>query len=122
MGAFFLLRMNDHLQYLRRISATLEGDGDFRGSSHQDCALGRWLDDAAVRESAGYGPAAVRLVQELAAPHESFHAASARALDALAAGRAGDCARESTTMHQLSNQLVSQLLAIDAFASGKVGR
>lgn len=63
MGAFFLLRISDHMQYLRKITAALEGHGDFRGfgSDSHECKLGRWIDGAGRQESAGYGPVAVRL-------------------------------------------------------------
>lgn len=38
--AFFLQRINDHVQYLSKIKATLTRGGDFQGTHCQDCALG----------------------------------------------------------------------------------
>lgn len=47
-----MLRMNDHLQYLNKVKATLDGKGDFRGSDHHSCKFGGWLDGDGPREVA----------------------------------------------------------------------
>jgi hypothetical protein len=119
MGAFFLLRINDHMQYLRKISATLDGTGEFQGSSHHDCMLGRWINTTGPQECAEFGPAAVEVFKAIYDPHEAFHLASGRALAFRAAGREHDSARESTELHRLSNELVSKLLHLDSLAAGK---
>jgi hypothetical protein len=120
MGAFFLLRINDHLQYLKKINATLEGSGDFRGGDHHSCKLGQWIDGRGPLEAAEAGPHAVALLEEVCAPHEQFHAASSRALALRAPGQEHESAREVTDMHRLSSVLVDLLLGLDRIASGKV--
>ncbi|MEJ2578305.1 MAG: CZB domain-containing protein [Kineosporiaceae bacterium] len=119
MGAFFLLRINDHMQYLRKISATLDGGGTFHGTDPHDCQLGHWLDDAGPQESAEYGPSAVAVFDALREPHEEFHLSSKRALAFKDAGDEAGAAAQSTQMHQLSNTLVAGLLELDGLASGK---
>jgi len=120
MPAFFLLRMNDHLQYLKKIKAMLDGVGDFRGSDHHSCKFGRWIDGAGPQEVAIFGPAAVSVFDSILIPHEQFHVASGRALTFQTAGRAADTEREVTEMHLLSRRLVEKLLELDGIAAGKM--
>jgi len=119
MGAFFLQRINDHMQYLRKITATLEGRGDFRGGDHHSCKLGQWIDSSGPREATEVGPHAATLFEGIRTPHEQFHAASGRALALQAAGRPAETAREVTDMHRLSSTLVDLLLQLDGIASAK---
>jgi hypothetical protein len=119
MGAFFLLRINDHMQYLKKINATLEGRGDFRGGDHHSCKLGNWLDGTGPQEAAEAGPQAVALLEDIWRPHELFHLASGEALALQAAGRQEESKRASTEMHRLSSTLVDLLLGLDRVASGK---
>jgi hypothetical protein len=112
--------MNDHLQYLKNVSATLDGNGDFRGSDHHSCKLGRWIDGPGPSEVAAYGPEALAVFDAVRTPHEQFHAASGRALEFRAAGRRADQEREVTEMHQLSGMLVDKLLELDNLAAGKM--
>lgn len=44
MSAFFFQRINDHIQYLRRLEQTLKDQGDFRGYDFHSCKLGQWID------------------------------------------------------------------------------
>ncbi|MEW5789100.1 MAG: CZB domain-containing protein [Pseudomonadota bacterium] len=119
MGAFFLLRMNDHVQYLNRIKATLEGRGDFQGSDHHSCKLGKWLDTDGPAEAAGLGPEAQAAFAALIEPHQRFHEASNQALGLRAAGDTAGCEAQVTEMHRLSATLVGTLLKMDGLAAGK---
>lgn len=119
MGAFFLLRINDHMQYLKKINATMEGRGDFRGGDHHSCKLGQWIDTTGPQEAAQVGPQAATLFEGILQPHELFHSASGRALALQAAGRQEESKREVTEMHRLSSALVDLLLGLDRIASGK---
>jgi hypothetical protein len=113
MGAFFLLRLNDHIQYLNRIKATLNGTSDFRGSGHHDCKLGKWIDSAGPAEASEAGPQARAVFDALAEPHRQFHEASAKALELSLAGRSAEAEAEITAMHRLSALLVDRLLELD---------
>ena len=119
MGAFFLLRMNDHLQYLNRLHATLDGRGDFRGSGHHDCKLGRWLDTNGPVETGEIGPDAQSLFDSIIEPHRLFHEASSQALEFKEAGNQAAAEEKLTEMHQLSALLVDKLLKLDTLAAGK---
>ena len=119
MSAFFLLRINDHLQYLKKVKATLDGTGDFRGTDHHGCKLGHWIDGSGPAEVAAYGPEAVATFDSILAPHERFHSASGRALTFQVEGHHTDTEREVTEMHQLSGTLVEKLLELDVIAAEK---
>ena len=113
MGAFFLLRLNDHIQYLNRIKATLSGKGDFQGSGHHDCKLGKWLYGVGPAEASEVGPEAKAVFDSLEEPHQQFHEASAKALELALAGKATESEAEVTAMHRLSAHLVERLLELD---------
>ena len=111
--AFFLLRMNDHVQYLHKIQATLEGKGDFQGTDWHECKLGKWLYGDGSAEAEATGPEAKAIFDGLFEPHEAFHKASHTAL---AKQQDGDeeASREAVTeMYRLSNTLVDMLLSLD---------
>lgn len=119
MGAFFLLRMNDHLQYLNRIKATLDGKGDFRGSDHHSCKFGRWLDSDGPKEAAELGAEAKAIFDAIIEPHRQFHDTSHRALELHDSGNAAEAAQKVTEMHRLSSDLVDKLLKLDRMSSPK---
>lgn len=119
MGAFFLLRMNDHLQYLNKIKATLDGKGEFRGSDHHSCKFGKWLDSDGPHEAIAIGADAKALFDSILAPHQRFHEISHEALAAHDAGNKAQEVQKVTEMHQLSSKLVDSLLALDRMASKK---
>lgn len=116
MGAFFLLRLNDHLQYLSRVKTALSGKGDFRGTDHHSCKLGKWMEGAGPAETDEVGPDARTLFDSLSEPHRQFHEASARALELGLAGRASEAEEEMTAMYRLSALLVERLLQLDRLA------
>lgn len=105
MSAFFLLRMNDHVQYLNRIKATLDGRGDFQGSDHHSCKLGKWLDGDGPAEASAIGPDGKATFDALIAPHQRFHEASSQALSLMSAGDLAGSEARVTEMHQLSAKL-----------------
>ncbi len=116
-SAFFFLRLNDHIQYLRRVQATLDGKDDFTGTCHTACKLGRWLYGPGPEQAAACGPEAVRVFDELFEPHEEFHRVSHEALTLKQAGDEERAAQAVTRMHQLSTLLVNRLIELDGLAS-----
>ena len=117
--AFFLQRMNDHVQYLSKIKATLNQRSDFKGTDCHHCALGKWLYAEGAAEAQALGADVHKLFEQLIEPHEKFHEASARALAHFAAGDELAQYRAITEMHQLSNQLIKMLLDLDRYAHQK---
>ncbi|MBK1724610.1 CZB domain-containing protein [Thiocystis violacea] len=116
--AFFLLRLNDHIQYLRKIQATLDGKGDFRGTDFHACKLGTWLYGAGPAEAAAAGPEAAALFDSLIEPHQRFHQASHEAIARQEAGDPAGSRAAVTEMMTLSATLVDTLLALDKAAKG----
>ena len=119
MGAFFLLRMNDHLQYLNRFHATLDGRGNFHGTDHHNCKLGKWLDTDGPAETREVGPEGQAIFESIIEPHRRFHEASSQALELKEAGNQAAAEVKLTEMHQLSGQLVDKLLKLDSLMTSK---
>lgn len=114
--AFFLMRLNDHVQYLRKIQATLEGKGDFQGSDYHDCKLGKWLYGSGADEAASIGAGAKAVFDSLFEPHKLFHEASKQALEKQQAADGAGAKQAVTEMHRLSALLVNKLLDLDRMA------
>ena len=113
-SAFFLRRMNDHVQYLGKIKATLEDKGDFQGSDHHSCKLGQWLDNEGPEQSSAISEEARTVFDQLLEPHERFHQASKLALERKASGDPAGMEEAMTEMFKLSNTLVNMLMRLDA--------
>ena len=118
-NAFFLRRMNDHVQYLGKLKATLADKGDFQGSDHHSCKLGQWLDDEGPAQSSRYGEEARAVFDSLLAPHEQFHNASHLALQCKAAGDLTGMEAAMTEMFKLSVNLIDGLMKLDTLSQGK---
>lgn len=112
-NAFFVQRLNDHIQYLRRVTNTLKGEDDFHGSSHTQCKLGRWLYSEGKDDLGACMPEGRRLFESLLAKHQHFHDVSDDALAKHAAGDYINSYRAMTEMLKLSGELVSLLLEAD---------
>lgn len=119
MAAFFLLRMNDHLQYLNKVKATLDGKGDFRGSDYHKCKFGLWLYGDGPNEVADMPAEAKPVFESIFEPHQRFHDASHQALEFHDAGDSEHAKEKMTEMHHLSNELVGKLLQLDRLATRK---
>jgi hypothetical protein len=116
-SAFFFLRVNDHVNYLKRIEKTLEGSGDFRGTEHADCKLGVWMQGEGRGEAEALGPEGVRVFDELVAPHQAFHEASSRAIALKESGDAVGSQAAITEMMKLSVSLINRLMDLDKLSA-----
>ena len=117
-SAFFLRRMNDHIQYLGKLKATLADKGDFQGSDHHSCKLGQWLDGEGPAQSSALGEDVKAAFDALLEPHERFHEASHRALACKAAGDTAGMETAMTEMFKLSVTLVDTLMKLDMMSHG----
>jgi hypothetical protein len=118
--AFFLIRMNDHVQYLKKINKTLEGQDTFQGCSHTECKLGQWMYGEGEAEVATItNPRAMEVFEELKEPHQHFHQASADALAKQLAGDKDGAQQSITEMHKLSTVVYNRLLELDKLSSSK---
>jgi hypothetical protein len=112
-NAFFFQRLNDHIQYLKKVQAAIEGISDFAGTDPHHCKLGTWLHGSGPEEAANISAEAKSIFNELFEPHERFHLASTQALEKHAAKDRAGCHKDMTEMHMLSGVLVKILLKLD---------
>ncbi len=112
-SAFFFQRLNDHIQYLKKVQAAIEDKNSFKGTDPHHCKLGEWLYGTGPEEAAAISDLARDIFAELYEPHEKFHEASTRALQKHSAGDEAGCKEEMTRMHVLSGTLVNILIKLD---------
>ncbi|MCU7918291.1 MAG: CZB domain-containing protein [Candidatus Thiodiazotropha sp. (ex Epidulcina cf. delphinae)] len=112
-SAFFLRRLNDHIQYLGKLKATLEDKGDFQGTDHHTCKLGQWLDSDGPAQSSAISEEARTVFDSLLEPHERFHHASKSALECKRSGDKKGMEEAMTEMFKLSAILVDILMKLD---------
>ena len=111
---FFFQRLNDHVQYLRRLQTAIEkGESNFCGSDFHSCKLGRWLYGTGPEEVQNLDSESRALFEKLFQPHEAFHLAGQRALKAQQAGDGEAVQRALGEMTQLSTILVDLLIELD---------
>ncbi|ALG69110.1 CZB domain-containing protein [Beggiatoa leptomitoformis] len=112
--AFFLMRLNDHVQYLKKIDATLNDKGEFQGTDCHDCKLGKWLYGEGQTEVDNLkNTIANNIFTSLFEPHERFHQISKQALELKKAGDMEAVHKIVTEMHILSNVISRKLLDLD---------
>lgn len=112
--AFFMMRLNDHIQYLKKMEAALNGEKDFLGTDHKSCKLGGWLyAEGKVEVADLHNPKAQEVFDNLFEPHQQFHEAGQRALKAKAAGDDKAAKEAMTEMYRLSALLTNRLLDLD---------
>lgn len=112
--AFFMMRLNDHVQYLKKMDATLKGKDNFAGTDHFSCKLGKWIYNEGISEvEALTDPRAKTVFDSLLEPHERFHKISQEALNKKAAGDDVAAQAALTELHTLSNILANKLLELD---------
>ena len=115
--AFFLMRLNDHVQYLKKIEATLAGTGDFQGTEHHECKLGKWLYGDGVNEVLDIdNPKAKEVFDSLLEPHAHFHQASKIALSNKEAGDEEGVKKSVTEMYKISQDLTQKMLELDGIS------
>jgi hypothetical protein len=115
--AFFFQRMNDHVQYLKKIQATLDGKGEFKGTDYQACKLGHWLYNEGPEEASAVSAETRNLFDTLLEPHQRFHDASHEAVEKHMAGDEAGAKQAVTEMHKLSNVLINILLDLDKMSN-----
>lgn len=111
--AFFFMRLNDHIQYLKKIQATLDGKGDFQGTGYHDCKLGNWIYGDGPEEASSISDEVRRIFDSLIEPHKQFHEASKTALEKQQLKDNKGAEAEVTNMHKISARLVNTLLELD---------
>jgi hypothetical protein len=112
--AFFIMRLNDHVQYLKKLEDTLHGKGDFAGTDHTECKLGQWIFGEGEQEVVGLNnPQAKEVFDSIKDPHERFHTISKEALAKQQAGDEAGAKAASTEMHVLSTNISNKLLELD---------
>ncbi|MCK5918404.1 MAG: CZB domain-containing protein [Cocleimonas sp.] len=113
---FFLTHLNEHIQYLTKIKATLKDKNDFCGTDHHLCKLGNWLYGDGRDQVTAISDEMATLFNKLFEPHKAFHRESVNAITAHKEGNHKERELAFTQMHVLSNTLVFLLLKMDATA------
>lgn len=112
--AFFMLRLNDHVQYLKKMDATLKGQQDFAGSEHTACKLGQWLCGEGAAEVANLTDERAKAVFEsMLEPHARFHQVGQQALEKKRSGDEAGAHAAMTELHTLSTVLMNKLIELD---------
>lgn len=119
-SAFFVQSLNDHVQYLRKVTNTLKGIDDFHGNTCTQCKLGQWLYQDGRGNLEACTPDGSHLFGLLEDRHKRFHDFSNEVLAQHRSGDAVGSYRAMTEMHKLSNEMVSLLLKADRHASAAV--
>jgi hypothetical protein len=113
-NAFFMMRLNDHIQYLKKVDAALKGQLDFQITSHTECKLGRWIYGEGVAEITLLKDSRAKEVfDSLIEPHARFHQISQQALMKKQQGDENAVRTAITEMHLLSTTLTNKLLELD---------
>lgn len=113
-SAFFMLRLNDHIQYMIKIQKTLNGCGDFIGTDYNTCKLGQWLCGDGPQDVKAVGnPEIENIFESLFEPHKKFHDVSQKAIQFFDEGQKLKADASVTEMIVLSNKLVDILLKLD---------
>jgi hypothetical protein len=115
--AFFMRRLNDHIQYLKQIDAAVNGKSDFQGTTYRDCQLGQWLYQEAPTVIANMkNTKAQEVYESLLEPHKRFHLLGEEALQKKQAGDEVGAKSALTQLHLLSNLLTKKLLELDSIS------
>ena len=113
--AFFMRRLNDHIQYLKQIDAAVNGKSDFQGTTYRDCQLGQWLyNEASTVITNMKSTQAKEVYESLLEPHKQFHLLGEEALQKKQAGDEVGAKAALTQLHLLSNLLTKKLLELDS--------
>ncbi|UOG92807.1 MAG: CZB domain-containing protein [Candidatus Thiothrix sulfatifontis] len=120
-NAFFIQRLNDHIQYLRKVTNTLKGVDDFEGTACTECKLGQWLYHNGHEHLQNSAPDGSFLFEFLEKNHKRFHDSSDEALAQYRNGNAVGSYRAVTEMHKLSNEMVALLLKADRHSRTATG-
>ncbi|MCK5901572.1 MAG: CZB domain-containing protein [Cocleimonas sp.] len=118
--AFFLRRINDHTQYLNKVTDTLRGRSNFKGTYACGCKLGHWLCGDAEGDLLDYGDDTLDVFYELYKEHQKFHDVSNVALRSHEAGNSRQETLAFTQMHVLSAKLITLLLALDSITANTI--
>jgi len=112
--AFFIMRLNDHVQYLKKMDAAIRGLSDFPGTDHRHCKLGQWLHGEGREEVVALrNPQAQEIFNSLFEPHERFHALGKEALEKKRLGDEEGAKQALTRLHLFSTILSNKLLQLD---------
>ncbi|MFK5893120.1 MAG: CZB domain-containing protein [Pseudomonadota bacterium] len=116
-NSFLMFRLNDHIQYMKKIQRTLSDKSDFKGLEHQHCKLGEWLYGDGIEEIKSTNNKELEeIFQSLYEPHKKYHDASKKALQHHNENNEKEARQYETKMIVISSILVNLLLKLDASA------
>ncbi len=112
--AFFMRRLNDHVQYLKQIDAAISGKSDFQGTTYHECQLGQWFNNEGPAVIAEMKNSKARAIyNSLLESHKRFHEIGEEALKKTRSGDKTGAKAALTQLHLISSTLTKQLLELD---------
>jgi len=105
-----------HVSYLKKVQQSINSGGDYFGTSHEACTMGRWLHGEAIYEVKVLGSQAEKIFQQLHEPHEKFHNVSDAAYQAFNEGDLKLAKSSLIEMIYLSDKLIKLLMELNQMA------
>ena len=112
----FIQAIESHLNYLNEVQHSINSAGDFCGTNHQSCTMGKWLHGQAAEDVKKIGKNAEEIFQQLFEPHEKFHEVSSASIKAFNDYDHLVAKSSLTEMIFLSNQLTKLLHELNDIA------
>lgn len=113
----FIKAIEYHLEYLRAIQKNINGSGDYRGTNHESCTMGKWLHGDGIKDVKKFGKEAEKLIEQLFEPHEEFHRVCKDSIKAFNENDYLLAKRSLTEMIFLSDKLTKILLELNKIAT-----
>ena len=112
----FIKAIKFHIEYLKNIQQNINGAGDYCGTNHQSCTMGKWMHGEAADDVEKLGAEAENIFQQLFEPHEKFHEVSNTSIEAFNNNDHELAKSASMEMIFLSDKLTKLLLELHQIA------
>lgn len=114
----FIRAIESHLDYLKEVQRNINGAGDYCGTSHLSCTMGKWLYGQGAKDVKKIGKSAEKIFQQLFEPHEKFHEVSSASIKAFNDYDHLLAKSSLSEMIFLSNTLIKLLQKLNEIAVG----
>ena len=113
----FTHAIESHLEYLKNIQKNIDGSGDYCGTDHHLCPLGKWLYGEGKTDVKACGRKAEKIFEQLFEPHEQFHHVSDTSIKAFDENNRTLAKESLTEMLYLSGKLMKLLMELNEIAN-----
>ncbi|MCW8931488.1 MAG: CZB domain-containing protein [Gammaproteobacteria bacterium] len=112
----FIQTIESHLEYLKEVQQSINSSGDYCGTNHLSCTMGKWMYGEGAEDVKKMGNNAEQIFQQLFEPHEEFHEVSSTSIKAFNNNNHELAKHSLTKMIFLSNKLTKLLLQLNEIA------